>query len=151
MAGLWEKLSRRSCLFSAHFLIHIYNKSKTIEMFYVDNNENMTYNNQLYSASSFRYTPKVSTYGFDGGGKLEIAVKDTQIINLVELSNDIYLDVVACINEDGTISKVAGYNHHYGSLTGNRKTVTFDFEKDDRLSMTFPTLIWSTQNNRGNS
>ena len=148
---VFEKLIRRSGSYSRHYLIHLYDSGSNINMYYVNDNADCTYDGHTYTAGSFKYTPNGSDNGFDGGGKLEISVKDNSVIDLVETYRSIYLDVVACINEDGTVTKITGHSHHYGTVTGNRKTVSFDFAKDDRQEMTFPTLIWSNINNRGNS
>lgn len=147
----FQKLIQRSGGYSLPFLIHIYDKDKNIEMFFVNANGNVFYKGNTYNESSFRYEPNQSVYGFDGGGKLEITVKENQTIDLVEMYSDIHLDVIGVMDEQGTITELKTFRHHYGTLTGDRTSIKFSFDKDDRLEMTFPTLIWNTQNNRGNS
>lgn len=148
----FEKLCRRSGGFSLPFLIHLYDDKKNIEMFFINNSDvNVLYDGNVYLKSVFTYKPNISVYGFDGGGKLEITVLDNQTIDLVERYNDIHLDVVATMNEQGQFTEIKTFRHHYGTVSGNRKTISFDFDKDDRTEMTFPTLIWTTLNNKGNS
>ena len=88
----------------------------------------------------------------DGGGKLEIAVAEsTLLVDLVETYNNIYLDVTGVMATDGYVYELRAYKHRHGSINGNRTSITFTFEADDRLQMTFPALIWNNQNNRGNA
>ena len=149
--NMFAKLIQRSGGYSLPFLIHLYDDEKNIELRFVNSDHNITYNDQVYIASSFSYSPNPSAYGFDGGGKLEIASRESNLIDLVERFYNIHLDVIGVMDEIGTITEIETFKHHYGTVTGDRKTLSFNFDKDDRLDMTFPTLIWSTQNNRGNS
>lgn len=151
--GLWDTLAKRSGLYSKHYLLKLYNGTDpdSTEYYITDNNADIVYKNHTYHASAFRYTPKSSSYGFDGGGRLEIAATESNIINLIELNKNIYVDATLVIVKDGEVSELTSYKHKYCTVSGNRQSISIDFDKDDRLSMTFPTLIWSTQNNRGNA
>lgn len=147
----FAKLIQRTGGYSLPYLIHIYDEKKNIEKYFVNSKEGVEYNGILYKASSFSYKPNQSVYGFDGGGKLEIAIRENSIIDLVERNYNIRLDVIGVMDERGEITEIKTYKHHYCTVTGNRTSFTFIFEKDDILEMTFPTLIWSVQNNKGNS
>lgn len=148
----FEKLIRRSGGFSLPFFIHIYDDANTMNMYFVNNTDSdILFEGNVYKQSVFSYKPTMGNYGFDGGGKLEITVKDNQILDFADRFSNIHLDVVATMNEQNQFTNIKNYRHHYGSISANRKTVSFQFDKDDRLDMTFPTLIWSTQNNKGNS
>lgn len=132
-------------------LIHFYNKSKTIDLYFVDSDMGIVYEGQTYNAAGITYTANVAYYGFDGGGKLEISPKETGVIDLVEKNIEVFLDVIGTIAQSGEVTPIKAYKHHYGKINGSRSKITFTFEKDDRPDMTFPSLIWSTQNNHGNS
>lgn len=147
----FEKLIRRNGGFSLPFLVHLYNEERTIEMFFINGDQDVVYNGQIYQKAVFSYQKNTPQYGFDGGGKVEITVKDNQTIDLVESSIHIHLSVVATMNENNSFTELKNYKHEYGIISANRKTISFEFDKDDRPDMTFPTLIWSTLNNKGNS
>jgi len=151
MNGTFEKLISRHGGYSLPYLIYIYDENKNIEMRFANSKDNITYENKTYIAGTFSYKPNARKKGFDGGGKLEITVKDNQIINLIETYDSIFLDVVGTIKEGNQIAEMKKYNHHYGKLEGDRTKISFSFNSDERQEMTFPMLIWSGLNNHGNS
>ena len=147
----FEKLCMRSGGYALPWLIHLRDEGSIVNYCYVNNTQSILYNGKTYVASSFSYTPNSSENGFNGGGSLEIVVTDNSIINLIETYRNIRLDVVGVLVEDGTISEIKTFRHHYGSVSWDGKKATFNFEKDDRLDMTFPALIFNNDNNRGNA
>lgn len=145
-------LARRDGAYSLPYLIKLYDPSETIVMYLVNNNENIIYNGITYIASTFEYTPNASESGFNGGGSLKIAIKDNQVVDLIETYREVKLDVIGILNKaDGTITELRTYRHHYCEVSGDRTNAVFTFSRDDRLDMTFPALIWNAANNRGNS
>lgn len=148
----FEKLIRREQGFSLPHLIYLYDDEKTMELRFVNKTDSrVVHGGYIYQPCEFNYKANISAYGFDGGGKLEITTKGNQVIDLVENFESIHLEVIGVMNEQGEITELEKHKHHFGNVTVNRRTVTFTFEKDDRLEMTFPTLIWSVHNNKGNS
>ncbi len=147
----FETLIRRHGAYSLPYLIHLYDDDGNFDMRFVNNNENVIFNNETYIACGFSYKPNGSEDGFNGGGTLEIGVKDTLLIDLVESSDHVNLEVVATLRKNGTITQLYNILHHYGKATGTRTQISFEFDKDDRAEMTFPALIWNTLNNRGNA
>lgn len=147
----FSKLIQRSGGYALPFLINIYDDDRNINLFFINSNRSIVYDGNTYAAAAFKYSPNSSNYGYDGGGTLEINTQETQLTDIVERYNSIHLDVIGIIDEVGTITELKNYKHHYGKVSGNRKTFKFDFDADDRPAMTFPTLIWNTQNNRGNN
>lgn len=142
--------------YSLPYLIHLYGsytkngETQTIDMRFINDVKSCQYDGQTYKAEAFNYTPNASEYGMTGGGTLEISVVGNQIIDLVEQCRSITLEVVGCMMEDGTITELRQFKHKNGTIKVNRNTATFTFKRDERLDMTFPALVWNTQNNRGN-
>ncbi len=152
MAEAFNLMSRRNGAYSLPYLIKLYDPTETLVMHFVNNTENITYDGITYTATAFEYSPNASESGFTGGGTLKIAVKDNQVIDLIETYSEVKLDVIGILNKsDGSITELRTYNHHYGEVSCDRTTATFTFTRDDRLDMTFPALIWNAANNRGNS
>ena len=151
MNASFEKLAQQHGRYSLPYLIKLHDSENKIFMRFVNDTKNVTFNGKLYTAGTFRYTPNASEQGFSGGGSLEISVQGNAVIDLIETYRDVRLEVVGCIMQDGTIIEVKSFRHHYGKVKTDRATAKFTFEKDDRLSMTFPALIWSAFNNRGNA
>lgn len=151
MNANFEKLLMRNGGVALLFLVHIQDKSKKYDMYFCNDNEDIEFENHIYKKSSFSYIPNVENYGFDGGGKLEIETKDNLLIDLVESSEKYELNVIQIIKDRKSISVLKRFFHQYGTLNGNKTTLSFTFEKDDRISMTFPTLIFGNDNNKGNN
>lgn len=141
--------------YSLPYLIHLYGSnssgSVSYDMRFINDNQSCTYDGNTYTAEAFSYTPGASEYGLNGGGTLEISTLDNDISEMIQLCTSITLEVVACLLEDGTISELDTITHHNGTIKGDRQSATFTFDRDERLDMTFPALIWNSQNNRGNS
>lgn len=151
MNDLFYELTRRNGGYSLPYLIHIFDEKeeekRKFEMFFINSQNDIQFEEKTYKSGTFSYKSNNAENGFDGGGKLEIAVKDTQIVNM----KSIYLNVIGVLNKKGNVQKIKTFSHHYGKIEGNKTKVSITFEKDDRQSMTFPSLIWSPINNRGNA
>lgn len=141
--------------FSLPWLIHLYGSNSsgdvTYDMRFVNDNADCEYEGETYTAESFAYTPSFTEYGMNGAGTLEISAAGNQVSNLVQLCTSINLEVVAIILENGNVTPIQVIKHKNGHIKGNRQQVTFDFDRDERLDMSFPALIWNSQNNRGNA
>ena len=155
MNNLFYELTRRNGGYSLPYLIHLYDEKeeekRKFEIFFVNSQNDIQFEEKIYKSGTFAYKSNNAENGFDGGGKLEIAVKDNQIINLIESRDSIYLDVIGILNEKNNVQKIKTFKHHYCKISGDKTKVSITFEKDDRQTMTFPSLIFSPINNRGNS
>ena len=151
MNASFEKLAQQHGRYTLPFLIKLHDDKNTIVMRFVNDVKSVTFNGDVYTAGTFTYTPNASEQGFTGGGTLEISVQGNAVIDLIETYREVRLEVVGCIMQDGNIAELKSFRHHYGKVRTDRATAKFTFERDDRLSMTFPALIWSAFNNRGNS
>ena len=148
----------RNGAYALNWLIKITGKTKgntDVEIFYVNNNEDVIYNAQTYKATAFDFTPNKCVQGFDGGGKLEITARDSggkinDILQTVNTSQNVSLEVIGVFNQNGEVTETKSFAMNYGSISISRDKISFTFEKDDRLQMTFPALIFSHYNNRGN-
>ena len=152
-----SKLFSYNGTYSLPYLIHLSGSYKrngvtqTIDMRFINDAVSCSYDGNTYTATAFNYTPNASEYGLTGGGTLEISVVGNQIIDLVEQCSEITLEVVGCMMKNGTITEMKHFAHKNGTIKVNRNVATFTFKRDERLDMTFPALIWNSQNNRGNS
>ncbi len=151
MNSNFNRLNQRHGKYSIHALIHIYDDSGRYDMRYVDSRKAVTLDGHVYKAGSFSYTRETSEGGFTGGGKLRIAVKDNEAIDLIENADAVHLDATIALIEGGEVEPLQTVHHHYCNVEGTKTEITATFEKDDRPNMTFPTLIWTAINNRGNS
>ena len=151
MNASFEKLAQQQGRYSLPYLIKLHDDKNTIVMRFVNDVKSITFNGDVYTAGTFSYKPNASEQGLTGGGTLEISVQGNAVIDLIETYREVRLDVVGCIMQDGNIAELKSFRHHYGKVKTDRATAKVTFEKDDRLSMTFPALIWSAFNNRGNS
>lgn len=124
--------------------------SERLEPIYlVNNNENITFSEHVYLASSFEYSPP-DTMG--KGASLRISGIDNNLIEFIENADDTArLDVDAVIAENGEVEAVKKYHHFMGKVSYN-ETMELQFElgSDDRLDMTFPPYKFDSDTNRGN-
>lgn len=153
MNANFERMCRRSGGYSLPWLLTLSNSSTTIYL--VNDTQSRVYGGHTYVASTFDYTPNPQENGLSGGGTLDIAAADAGdangIIALVQnaTSAGIDLEVVGVVLEDDTISEVKTFAHSYGTVRLNGRDASFTFERDDRLGMSFPALVFSHYNNRG--
>ena len=116
----------------------------------VNNNEDVSFGGHTYSAATFNYTPGEAVHGFDGGGTLDIVVTDNAVIDIIETYRSVKLEVVGVL-VDSTVSEVQGFSHTWGSVSWDGKKASFTFEKDEKLTMTFPSILLDPSINRGNA
>lgn len=152
MNANFERMCRRAGGYSLPWLIELSNGVKTLR--FINDVQSRIYGANTYTASTFTYVPNPEEHGFCGGGTLEIAAADANDVNgiiaLVQSASAISLTVVGVVLEDDTISEVKTFSHSYGKVRLDGRRANFTFEKDDRLQMSFPALVFSHYNNRGN-
>lgn len=145
------KMCRSSGGYSLPWLVTLTGGATVLR--YINDQDDLSYGGNTYRASTFGYSPNPGDTGFDGGGSLDIAAADANevesIIALIESNTSISLDVTGILLDDGTVSEIKAFGHEHGTVRWNGRTASFSFEPDDRLSMTFPALIFSHYNNRG--
>lgn len=145
------RMCKRSGGYSLPWLITIEGIASTLR--FINDADDFTYGGDIYKASTFGYSPNPDDTGMSGGGSLEIAAADANevesIIALIEASSDIELNVIGVLLDGGVVSEIKLFQHQHGTVRWNGRTASFSFDADDRLSMTFPAIIFSHYNNRG--
>jgi hypothetical protein len=148
----FARLCRRSGEYSLPWLVTIVSGAMTLR--FINDVDDLTYNSHIYKASTFDYSPNPSDTGFSGGGSLQIAAADANevgsLIALIESAVSISFTVNGILLDDGTVSEIRMFEHQHGTVRWDGRTASFTFETDDRLAMTFPALVFSHYNNRGN-
>ena len=155
MPEQFEMLTRRAGGYSVHWLIRIYDINETEELFFINDTQDRVYETVTYKKSSFDYQPGRSEQGFTGKATLEIAIPETdseqnKIIDFLETYRVVCLDVIGCLLEDGTVYETHAYTHKYGNANWDAKTAKLQYDREDILDMTFPALVFSPFNNKGN-
>lgn len=147
-----EKLMQMCGRYTLPFLVRLYTDDGKADLCFVNDTKSVTYSGKTYLPGAFEYTPNAYSNGFDGGGTLTVAARGNNVIPIVDTYTKISLEVTGGLNEDGTVEPLETHSHAYGSVeVSNDGKAKFTFEKDRRLSMQFPALVWSRYNNRGNS
>lgn len=151
----FELMSRRVGGYSLPWLIRLYDINETEELFFINDTQDRIHETVTYHKSSFMYQPGKSEQGFTGKATLDIAVTETdeeqnKIIDLIETYRIICLDVIGCLLKDGTVYEIKAYTHKYGKVDWDGKQAKFAYDREDILDMTFPALVFSPFNNKGN-
>lgn len=144
----FAKLCRRTGGYKLAWLIQLTGPGPFLRV--VNNNEDVSFGGRTYSAATFNYTPGESVHGMDGGGTLDIAVTDNSVIDMIELYRSVKLDVVGVL-VDSTVTEIQGFSHTWGSVSWDGRKASFTFEKDEKLTMTFPSILLDPSINRGNA
>ena len=119
----------------------------TNKLYFVNALEDIEYNGNVYSASTFSYT-EPNIYG--AGGSLKISLTNNNLLELLDANNQMQLKVVGIINDEQEIEPIHIYNHMTASASwDSNMELSLQLNADDRLSMTFPPYIFDTDNNRG--
>ncbi len=132
--------------FSLPFLVHLYDEARNVDIRLVNDNENVEYNGDTYESSDFSYTPNDSG---DSALEIELAEHD-RIIDLLEDNYFFHVDIIGVLY-DGEVAPLSRDRHLYGEGTWSGKTLSMKLGKDDRLDMSFPAMIFTSYNNRGNT
>ena len=146
----FAKLCRRTGGYKLAWLITLSDPNDTIVLRVVNNNANVSFGGHTYTASTFNYLPGEAVHGMDGGGTLDIAVTDNSVIDMIEAYRSVKLEVVGVL-VDSAVTEIQGFSHTWGSVSWDGKKASFTFEKDEKLTMTFPAVILDPSINRGNA
>ena len=146
----FAKLCRRTGGYKLAWLITLSDPDDTTILRVVNNNANVSFGGHTYTASTFNYLPGEAVHGMDGGGTLDIVVTDNAVIDIIETYRSVKLDVVGVL-VDSSVSEVQGFSHTWGSVSWDGKKASFTFEKDEKLTMTFPSVLLDPSINRGNA
>lgn len=115
-------------------------------IYLINDNTPLEYGGVTWQPSQFSYTPNDS-----GEGSLSIELAQTDgIIDLLESYYELNLELVG-VYLDNEVHELGSFKHRFGTATWDGKELQIDFEQDDRLTMTFPALIFNSYNNRGNT
>ena len=117
---------------------------------YVNNNEEVIYENETYKPANFEYT-QPNQYG--EGAKLDISATDNyELVEWIENADYYYLlDVIGVLIDD-EVQQVKSYKHFYGTVSmGDDNKLSFALESDGRLDMVFTVYKYDTDLNRGNA
>ena len=117
---------------------------------YVNNNEQVTFNNEVYSPADFDYTPPNN----DGeGAKLDISATDNyEIVEWLENADCRYSLEAVGVLIDGTVQETRCYKHFYGTVSmAEDNKLSFAPESDGRTDMIFTVYKYDTDLNRGNA
>lgn len=110
----------------------------------------ISYNGETYTARTFSYTPP-DMHG--KGGSLTVPLAGTDLVSFLDAADwRMTVDVVALVEEDGSISPIGCYRHMNGSASwGADMEVSLQLSPDDRMGMSFPPYVFDADNNRGGS
>ncbi len=128
------------------FLVRLSNPENTLNIFLINDNQDMVYRGIVYSASSFTYTP--NTNG-DSSFSVELVEHNT-IIDMLEDNYYFKVEVIGVFNGE-EVEELGLFKHKYGEATWDGMKLDMKLNKDDRGGMTFPALIFNSYNNRGNN
>ena len=141
--GLYNKLLS-SGGYSLPYLIRLWNDNYDFR--FINDVRSLELEGKTYAASAFSFTPSD-----DGDSTLEIEVADNKIVSLIDSEDFFEAEFIGIVLEDGQVRPLRGWRKKYGNAKWNGKSATVTFPSDDRLTMTFPSLIFNSDNNRGNS
>lgn len=136
-------LSSKNGAYSLPYLITLTDGTTTLN--YVNSAYDITYDDTVYKSEVFQFTPNAYSYGFSGGGTLEIA-RTFDIVSLLENNSTITIKIVGVLY-NGEVSALTNFESSYCTATFDKSTVKITMEKDDRLSMTFPATVFNSANN----
>lgn len=141
MTSTFNLLTDRAGSYSLPWLIELSNADASTILRYVGDTEDKTYDGNVYTATALEYKPSAEVLGFDGGATLSIYCgKDELLIDMIEANRSITLEVVGAILQGETITPVRVFTHTTGSVNWDKTKATFTYDKDDRLTMTFPSI-----------
>ena len=141
----------RGGAFSLPYLIEMRHPSYG-SLYFVNNNEDVTYNGNIYKASAFKYTRPKTAGGILQNGSLEISAIGNDAIDIIESSDELFTVTAVGVINDGNITPIKSFKHQYGSATTDEQMkLTITFTNDDRLNMVFPPYVFDADNNRGNA
>lgn len=132
--------------FNLPFLLHIKDIANDTDLFLVNDNVSVTYENTTYAPCSFQLNAHS-----DEDSSLEIdLVENDSIINMLEENSVLSVESLAYFNGVEKMDFLP-LVFSYGSASWSGEKLSLKLSKDDRMGMSFPALIFTTYNNRGNS
>ncbi len=137
-------LSSKNGAYSLPYLITLTDGTTTLN--YVNSAYDITYNDTVYKSEVFQFTPNAYSYGFNGGGTLEIARTFDRVVSLLEKNNTVKVKIIGVVYND-EVTPLVNFESDYCTATFSKSTVKLALEKDDRLSMTFPATVFNSANN----
>lgn len=143
---------QRGGAFSLPYLIKMYHPDYE-SLYFVNNNENVTFDGNTYASSTFKYTPPKTVGGVLKNGTLEITAIDNSVIDIIDASDELFtITAVGVLNSDGSVTAIKLFKHQYGTATTDESMkIVITFTNDDRLEMVFPPYVFDSDNNRGNA
>lgn len=122
-------------------------------IYLVNNNEDIVYLGNTYKAAAFKYTPPKVKGGVVQGGSLDVSVADNSLSAWADLAtHTMSVNAVGILKNGTDVEPLSFYRHQYGSVTiNNGYQMQMSFTNDDRLSMTFPPVVFDNENNPGNA
>lgn len=134
------------------FLIDVYHPINGV-LHFVNNTENIIYNDIEYIASTFNYTRPKTKGGTLKNGSLEITIINNELIEMLDASDELLkINAVGIIADHNTVTPFKSFMHQYGNITiSDEMKLTISFTNDDRLEMRFPPYTFDSDNNRGNT
>ena len=143
--NVYKKLSEGGG-YNLPFLVHLSNPENTLNIFLINDNHDMSYKGQVYSASNFTYAPNTN-----GEGILSVElVEHNEIIDMLEDHYYFKVEVMGIFNGE-EVEPLSLFRHKYGEATWDGMKLEMKLSKDDRGDMTFPALLFNSYNNRGNN
>ena len=118
----------------------------------VNNNEDVVYDGNTYTASTFDYQRPENVGGGLTGGTLAITGCDNSVIDFFEAADETFtFQAVGCL-VDGSVQAVKFYKQQYATVgISSDMEISIEFSGDDRLEMVFPPYVFDSENNRGNA
>lgn len=117
---------------------------------YVNNNEQVTYDEEVYKPANFDYTPPNN---MGEGAKLDISATDNyEIVEWLENADCRYSLEVVGVLINNSVQETRCYKHYYGTVSMSEDNkLSFSPENDGRLDMVFTVYKYDTDLNRGNA
>lgn len=128
------------------FLVHLSSPDGELDIYLINDNKDLDYDDNTYLASNFTYAPGE---GGEGSFNVELVEHD-EIIDLLENNYYFNAEVVGVFNGE-EVEEIGQWKHRYGEALWDGAKLDMKLDKDDRGDMTFAAFKFSSYNNRGNN
>jgi hypothetical protein len=129
-------------LFPALLKITYVEDSTTKYLYLVNNGEDLIYNAQTYTASSFKYTPPAYSDKKIGDGEISISCIDQSLIGIIRnIQERATAQIIAAFYyQDGALlfEPIEEWNFELSNVTWNGAVATWKMEYDNRMSLKVP-------------
>lgn len=120
-------------------LIKVYHDDMEAPLYLTDNNEDLTYQGNVYKSAFFKINLPEVTKDSMGNASIEVGCADQQLIEIIRsLETPPNIKFVATYLEDGQYSSLAGYDMIMSNITWNARSMTADLTLDLVLNYEFP-------------